>query len=268
MKIFIFYFSTVKNRILTVNQIKSKQIKMASKKIWTKMKLNITRDQIGLLVGKKGTVLFGDIQSPAREEYMKKVNEEGKIKLTYPNTNFKVEFPSETSKDSNVYVRWTCPRIIQKSDTMDRKVFDMIVKKHVLKVQSRILEIDESKSKMVKYEKTFRIRACTERRRVGMFIGNGGENVDKLKTSIKDILSLTSRVWIDILEDGDDEIEYMYDFDDDTDDSAWFTVKFNYIEDESINNAEVESIIEKFLDEFEDDEDDEELLDEEMIGEW
>ena len=243
---------------------------MASKKIWTKMKLKITRDQIGLMVGKKGAVLFGDIQSPAREEYMEKVNEEGKIKLSYPNTNFKVEFPSETSKDSNVYVRWTCPRIIQKSDTMDRKVFDMIVKKHVLKLQSRILEIDESKSKMVKYEKTFRIRASTERRRVGMFIGNGGENVNKLKTTIRDTLSLKGRVWIDILEDGDDEIEYMYDFDDDTDDSAWFTVKFNYVEEESISDAEVEGILNDFLEEFDEDEDDEELLedDDELMGDW
>ena len=243
---------------------------MACKKIWTKMKLKITRDQIGLMVGKKGAVLFGDIQSPAREEYMEKVNEEGKVKMTYPNTNFKVEFPSENPKDSNVYVRWTCPRIIQKSDTMDRKVFDMIVKKHILKVQNRILEIDESKSKVIKYEKTFRVRASTERRRVGMFIGNGGENVNKLKTSIKDALSLTSRVWIDILEDGDDEIEYMYDFDDDTDDSAWFTVKFNYVEEESVSDAEVESILEGFFEEFDEDEDDEELLedDDELMGDW
>ena len=243
---------------------------MACKKIWTKMKLKITRDQIGLMVGKKGAVLFGDIQSPAREEYMEKVNEEGKVKMTYPNTNFKVEFPSENPKDSNVYVRWTCPRIIQKSDTMDRKVFDMIVKKHILKVQNRILEIDEPKSKVIKYEKTFRVRASTERRRVGMFIGNGGENVNKLKTSIKDALSLTSRVWIDILEDGDDEIEYMYDFDDDTDDSAWFTVKFNYVEEESVSDAEVESILEGFFEEFDEDEDDEELLedDDELMGDW
>jgi hypothetical protein len=242
---------------------------MASKKLWTKMKLKITRDQIGLMVGKKGAVLFGDIQSPAREEYMEKVNKEGKIKLSYPNTNFKVEFPSETSKDSNVYVRWTCPHIIQKSDTMDRKVFDMIVKKHILKVQSRILEIDESKSKTVKYEKTFRVQASTENRRVGMFIGNGGENVNKLKTSIKDALGVTGRVWVDILEDGD-EIEYMYHFDDDTDDSAWFTVKFNYVEEESVSDAEVESILTNFLEEFGEDEDDEELLedDDELIGDW
>ena len=249
---------------------------MASKKIWTKMKLKISRDQIGLMVGKKGAVLFGDIQSPAREEYMEKVNEEGKIKLSYPNSNFKVEFPPENPKDSNVYVRWTCPRIIQKSDTMDRKVFDMIVKKHILKVQSRILEIDESKSKMVKYEKTFRIRACTERRRVGMFIGNGGENVNKLKKTVRDTLGLKGRVWIDILEDGDDEIEYddeikyMYDFDDDTDDSAWFTVKFNYIEEETVSDAEIEKILNDFLEEFGEDEDDEELLDDddELMGDW
>ena len=240
---------------------------MSSKSIWRKMKLKIGRDQIGLMVGKKGAVLFGDIQSPAREEYMEKVNEEGKIKISYPNTNFKVEFPPENPKDSNVYVRWSCPRIIQKSDTMDRKVFDMIVMKHILTVQSRILEIDESKSKSVKYEKTFRIQASSERRRVGMFIGNGGENVNKLKTSIKDTLDLTSRVWVDILEEGDDEIECMYEFDDDTDDSAWFTVKFNYVEEESVSDAEVEVILSEFLQEFDEDEDDE-LLDEEILGEW
>jgi hypothetical protein len=234
------------------------------------MKLKISRDQIGLMVGKKGAVLFGDIQSPAREEYMEKVNEEGKIKITYPNTNFKVEFLPENPKDSNVYVKWTSPRIIQKSDTMDRKVFDKIVMKYILTVQSRILEIDESKSKMIKYENTFRVQASTERRRVGMFIGNGGENVNKLKKSVKDSLNLNGRVWIDILEDGDDEIECMYEFDDDTDDSAWFTVKFNYLEEESVSDAEVEVILSEFLQEFDEEEDDVELLDEDevMMGDW
>ena len=234
------------------------------------MKLKISRGQIGLMVGKKGAVLFGDIQSPAREEYMEKVNEEGKIKITYPNTNFKVEFLPENPKDSNVYVKWTSPRIIQKSDTMDRKVFDKIVMKYILTVQSRILEIDESKSKMVKYENTFRVQASTERRRVGMFIGNGGENVNKLKKSVKDSLNLNGRVWIDILEDGDDEIECMYEFDDDTDDSAWFTVKFNYLEEESVSDAEVEVILSEFLQEFDEEEDDVELLDEDevMMGDW
>jgi hypothetical protein len=234
------------------------------------MKLKISRDQIGLMVGKKGAVLFGDIQSPAREEYMEKVNEEGKIKITYPNTNFKVEFLPENPKDSNVYVKWTSPRIIQKSDTMDRKVFDKIVMKYILTVQSRILEIDESKSKMIKYENTFRVQASTERHRVGMFIGNGGENVNKLKKSVKDSLNLNGRVWIDILEDGDDEIECMYEFDDDTDDSAWFTVKFNYLEEESVSDAEVEVILSEFLQEFDEEEDDVELLDEDevMMGDW
>ena len=243
---------------------------MSSKNIWKKMKLKISRDQIGLMVGKKGAVLFGDIQSPAREEYMEKVNEEGKIKITYPNTNFKVEFLPENPKDSNVYVKWTSPRIIQKSDTMDRKVFDKIVMKYILTVQSRILEIDESKSKMIKYENTFRVQASTERRRVGMFIGNGGENVNKLKKSVKDSLNLNGRVWIDILEDGDDEIECMYEFDDDTDDSAWFTVKFNYLEEESVSDAEVEVILSEFLQEFDEEEDDVELLDEDevMMGDW
>ena len=241
---------------------------MSSKKVWTKMKLKINREQIGLMVGKKGVVLFGDIQTPAREEYMEKVNEEVELKIKYVNTNFKVEFPPENPKDSNVYVRWTCPRMIQRSDTMDRKVFDMIVMNHIVKVQNRILELNESKSKIIKYDKTFRVSASRDLHRVGMFIGNGGENVNKLKSSMKEVLGLTSRVWIDIFEEGDEEIVSMYEFDDDTDDSAWFTVKFNYLEDESISDAEVESIIEKFLDEFEDDEDDEELLDEEMIGEW
>ena len=243
---------------------------MSSKNIWRKMKLKISRDQIGLMVGKKGAVLFGDIQSPAREEYMEKVNEEGKIKITYPNTNFKVEFLPENPKDSNVYVKWTSPRIIQKSDTMDRKVFDKIVMKYILTVQSRILEIDESKSKMIKYENTFRVQASTERHRVGMFIGNGGENVNKLKKSVKDSLNLNGRVWIDILEDGDDEIECMYEFDDDTDDSAWFTVKFNYLEEESVSDAEVEVILSEFLQEFDEEEDDVELLDEDevMMGDW
>ena len=91
-----------------------------------------------------------------------------------------------------------------------------------------------------------------------------------LKTTIRDTLSLKGRVWIDILEDGDDEIEYMYDFDDDTDDSAWFTVKFNYVEEESISDAEVEGILNDFLEEFDEDEDDEELLedDDELMGDW
>ena len=72
---------------------------------------------------------------------------------------------------------------------------------------------------------------------------------------------------MDILEEGDDEIGFMYDFDDDTDDSAWFTVKFNYSNEDSINDAEVESILVEFLEGF-DEEEDEELLDEELIGEW
>ena len=192
---------------------------------------------------------------------MKLLETEG-VKITYPNTNFKMEFPPDEKK---AYVRWTCPRIIHKTDTMDRKSFDMIVLKHIRKVESRILgKVDAN---IIKYEKTFRIRACTERHRVGMFIGNGGENVNKLKTTIQETLKLSGRIWIDILEEGDDEIGFMYDFDDDTDDSAWFTVKFNYSNEDSINDAEVESILVEFLEGF-DEEEDEELLDEELIGEW
>lgn len=241
---------------------------MSSKKMWSKIELKITSDQIGLMVGKRGTVLFSEIQTPSREEYMKLINEEGEIKLTYPNTNFKVEFPSEHKK---VYIRWTCPKIIHTKDTLDRKTFDRIVVKHIKKVESRILDVSKAQSNIVKYENTFRVRACSERRRVGMFIGNGGENVNRLKTSIQETFKIKSRVWIDILEDGDEDDEYMnYEFDDDTDDSAWFTVRFNYLEDESISDAEVESVIETFLKSLEDeDEDDEELLDdEEMVGEW
>lgn len=240
---------------------------MSTKKMWSKIQLKITSDQVGLMVGKRGAVLFGDIQTPSREEYLKFL-EENEISITYPNTNFKVEFPS--SDDKKVYIRWTCPRIIHSNDTLDRKAFDRIVVKHIKKVQSRILSVDEAKSNIVKYEKTFRVRACSERRRVGMFIGNGGENVNRLKKSVKETLKLKGRVWIDILEEGDEDDVYMdYEFDDDTDDSAWFTVKFNYPEEESITHVEVESIIEKFLKDFDEDSDDEELLDDdEMISEW
>ena len=241
---------------------------MASKKTtWVKVALKIRRDQIGLMVGKNGSVLFGDIQTPVREEYMKYVNEkkETKDQIKYPSTNFKMEFPEENPKDTKVYVRWNYPQIIKKTDSESRKVFNQIVLKHLSKIQSRILEISTSHQ----YKKTFRVRASTEYRRVGMFIGNGGENVNKLKTSLKDTLGLTGRIWIDIHEEGDDELEYMFDFDDDTDDSAWFSVKFNYLEDNPINDAEVESIIEEFLDGFKD-EDDELLVDddEELISEW
>ena len=98
------------------------------------------------MVGKRGAVLFGDIQSPAREEYMKLLETEG-VKITYPNTNFKMEFPPDEKK---AYVRWTCPRIIHKTDTMDRKSFDMIVLKHIRKVESRILgKVDAN---IIKYE--------------------------------------------------------------------------------------------------------------------
>ena len=241
---------------------------MASKTTWVKVALKIRRDQIGLMVGKRGAVLFGDIQTPVREEYMKYVNEKAKKedKINYPSTNFKMEFPGEDPKDTKVYVRWSYPHIIKKSDAEVRKVFNQLVLKNLSKIQSRILEISASHQ----FKKTFRVRASTEHRRVGMFIGNGGENVNKLKTKIKDTLGLTGRVWVDILEEGDDEIEYMYHFDDDTDDSAWFSVKFNYLEDNPVNEAEVESMIEEFLSDFEDEED-EELLgdeDEEILGEW
>ena len=240
---------------------------MASKSTWVKVSLKIRRDQIGLMVGKRGAVLFGDIQTPVREEFMKYVNEkvETKDQIKYPNTNFKMEFPEENPKDTKVYVRWNYPHIIKKTDTETRKVFNQIVLKHLSKIQTRILEISTSHQ----YKKTFRVRASTEYRRVGMFIGNGGENVNKLKKMFTETLGLTSRIWVDILEEGDDEIEYMYDFDDDTDDSAWFNVRFNYLEDNPINDAEVESIIEEFLDGLKDEGD--ELLDdddEELIGEW
>ena len=231
-------------------------------KMWSKVALKINPNQIGLMVGKKGAVLFGDIQSPAREEYMKLLEDQG-TKITYPNTNFKVEFPPDEKK---AFVRWTCPRIIHKTDTMDRKSFDMIVLKHIRSVEARILGNLDTNT--IKYEKTFRIRASTERHRVGMFIGNSGENVNKLKSTIRETFHLEGRVWIDILEEGDDEIQYMCDYDDDTDDSAWFTIKFSYLKEQVINDAEIESIIEEFINHFDEDEDEELLDDDEMIGEW
>jgi hypothetical protein len=231
----------------------SKMVSKKKMKTWTKIKLKIGRDQIGLMVGKKGAVLFGDIQSPAIEEYLEKVNEDGKMKISKFNTKFTVEFPKENKdpEDTKVYVRWTCPLIIQKSDTMDRSVFDKIVQKHILKVQSRILNL----KKMVKYEKTFRVRAYYEyagTRRCSMFIGNEGENVNKLKKDIKDILGLKGLVWVNIDADGDEEIKYLFDFDseEDTDDSAFFTIKFSYLEEESVSDAEIEKILIDFIEGF------------------
>lgn len=246
---------------------------MSGKKTWVKYQLKIPRNLIGLMIGSEGAILFGDIQTPACEDYMEEMKKQGK-KINLTSKMFQIDFPSEKPGDENVYARWTCPIAIQKSKDMDRKIFNKFVMKHIIKVQSRILEMDEKKNKIKKYENTFRIRASTERRRVGMFIGNKGENVNTLKQSIKDAFSLKYLPRIFIREEGDD-IEYMYDFDDDTDDSAWFTIIFNYLEEESISDAEVESELYSFLEDFDKEDEEEEkeeeeevILDDELIGEW